>query len=79
MRLIHMFYFQASGVGVNPECMKAFTDIKLGHKYRYIVYSISKDLREISVLNTAPPCKYGPFLCEIYSNTITLYSYTIRL
>lgn len=44
-----------SGVGVQSECITAFNDIKLGHKYRYIVYSLNEDLTKIRVLKTAPP------------------------
>jgi len=45
----------ASGVSVNPECATAFNDIKLGHKFRYIIYALTEDLRQIRVLKTAPP------------------------
>jgi len=40
---------------VNPECATAFNDIKIGHKFRYIIYSLSDDLKQIRVLKTAPP------------------------
>ena len=50
--------FQASGVSVQPSCVQAFNDIKLGHKYRYIIYSLTDDLREIRVLKAAAPCEY---------------------
>lgn len=44
----------ASGVAVKPECITIFNDIKLGHKFRYIVYSLTDDLTHIRVLKTAP-------------------------
>ena len=44
----------ASGVSVNPECVTAYNDIKLGHKFRYLVYALTDDLKEIRVLKTAP-------------------------
>eukprot|EP00914_Ancora_sagittata_P010460 GHVO01020169.1.p1 GENE.GHVO01020169.1~~GHVO01020169.1.p1 ORF type:complete len:148 (+),score=20.83 GHVO01020169.1:95-538(+) len=44
----------ASGVSVNPECVELFNDIKLRHNYRYIVYALTDDLRQIRVLKTAP-------------------------
>ncbi|ELU16345.1 hypothetical protein CAPTEDRAFT_221115 [Capitella teleta] len=45
---------EASGVAVNPECVALFNDIKLKHSYRYIVYALTDDLRQIRVLKTAP-------------------------
>jgi len=45
----------ASGVSVNQECVTAYNDIKLGHKFRYLVYALTDDLKEIRVLKTAPP------------------------
>lgn len=44
-----------SGVSVQPECVSVFNDIKLGHKYRYIVYALTPNLREITVLKKASP------------------------
>jgi len=45
----------SSGVKVQPECATTFNDIKIGHKYRYIIYSLTDDLSQIRVLKTAPP------------------------
>jgi cofilin len=45
----------ASGVSVQQDCVTAFNDIKLGHKFRYIVYSLTDDLKQIRVLKLAPP------------------------
>ena len=45
-------------MGVQPECVNVFNEIKIGHKYRYIVYALTDDLREIQVLKTGPPCEY---------------------
>jgi hypothetical protein len=46
---------QASGVSVRENCVNVFQDIKLRHAYRYIIYALTPDLREIDVLKTAPP------------------------
>ncbi|KAK2192466.1 hypothetical protein NP493_31g06019 [Ridgeia piscesae] len=43
----------ASGVSVKDECKQVFTDIKLGRKYRYVVYRLTDDLKEITVESTA--------------------------
>eukprot|EP00918_Siedleckia_nematoides_P074333 GHVU01162404.1.p1 GENE.GHVU01162404.1~~GHVU01162404.1.p1 ORF type:complete len:147 (+),score=15.63 GHVU01162404.1:77-517(+) len=45
----------SSGVAVKPECVSVFNDIKLKHMYRFIVYALTPDLREIEVHQTAPP------------------------
>lgn len=56
----------ASGVAVQPECITTFNDIKLGHKFRYIVYSLTDDLTQIRVLKTAPPAAvYDDFVEDL--------------
>jgi len=51
---------------VNPECVTAYNDIKLGHKYRYIIYALTDDLKEIRVLKTAAPSStYDNFIEEM--------------
>jgi len=40
---------QASGVTVKDECVSVWEEIKIGHKYSYIIYKISKDLKQIEV------------------------------
>jgi len=51
---------------VHPECATAYNDIKLGHKYRYLVYALTDDLKEIRVLKTAPPTStYDDFIEEM--------------
>ena len=50
-------FLQLSGVQVQPVCAEVFTKIKLGHQFRYVVYSLTNDLREITVLKTAQPGK----------------------
>jgi len=47
--------WQASGVTVQQDCVVTFNDLKLGHKFRYIVYSLTDNLEQIRVLKTAPP------------------------
>lgn len=56
----------ASGVAVQPDCITIFNDIKLGHKFRYIVYSLTDDLTQIRVLKTAPPAAvYDDFVEDL--------------
>lgn len=53
----------SSGVAVQNQCVVEFNDIKLKHKYRYIVFSLTDDLREIQVLKMAPTtATYTDFL-----------------
>ena len=46
---------QTSGVPVHPQCVQVFNDLRLHSKYRYVIYRLTDDLREIQVCNTAPP------------------------
>lgn len=55
----------SSGVTVHPDCVPIFNDLKIGHKYRYIVYSLTDDLHQIRALKTAPPdASYDSFVEE---------------
>lgn len=45
----------AFGVQVTDECKTAFTELKLGHKYRFIIYALSSDLKKIEVVHRAEP------------------------
>ncbi|PIG85859.1 cofilin [Aspergillus arachidicola] len=42
----------ASGVGVDDDCQAKFLEMKLGHKYRYVIYRLSADNKEIVVDKT---------------------------
>lgn len=44
---------QSSGVTANQACLEAYQSLKLGKKYRYIIYNLSKDNKEIVVEQTA--------------------------
>jgi len=56
----------ASGVAVNDECKTAFQDVKLGHKYRYIIYKLTDDMKTIVVETRAEPsASYEDFLQEM--------------
>lgn len=50
---------QASGVSVQEKCKTEFKNIKLGHKYRYIVYRLSDDLTEVIVDKCAATSMYS--------------------
>lgn len=56
----------ASGVQVDDECKVAFQDVKLGHKFRYIVYSLTEDLKKIHVIKRADlDAEYKDFLADM--------------
>ncbi|KAE8330150.1 hypothetical protein BDV39DRAFT_36982 [Aspergillus sergii] len=42
----------ASGVGVDDDCLAKFLEIKLQQKYRYVIYRLSADYKEIVVDKT---------------------------
>lgn len=52
---------KSSGVGLNAQCLQAFQDLKLGHKHKYIVYTLSEDLKEIVVEKTSSEPNYEAF------------------
>lgn len=56
----------ASGVSVHQDCMTAFNEVKLGHKFRYVIYSLTDDLKQVHVLKKAPPeATYDDFVEEL--------------
>jgi cofilin len=56
---------QASGVGVNPQCLDVYQELKLGKKHRYIIYSLSKDLKEIVVEKSSSDSNYEAFIGDL--------------
>ena len=46
---------QASGVMVTDECMTAYEDMKLKHKFKYLVFKISDDSKSIEVEKYGEP------------------------
>lgn len=56
----------ASGAKVDNECKLAFQDVKLGRKYRYVIFGFNdKDLTTISVLKKAETATYDEFTDEL--------------
>jgi cofilin len=56
----------ASGVAVCDECKTSFQEIKLGHKYRYVIFCLTEDLKQIVVEKRAEPsATYDEFLEEL--------------
>ncbi|KIM41051.1 hypothetical protein M413DRAFT_445794 [Hebeloma cylindrosporum] len=55
----------ASGVGVNPQCVDAFQDLKLKKKYKYIIFTLNKDFTEIVVDKTSDVQDYDEFVAAL--------------
>ena len=49
-----MLLFQNSGIKVNINCTEEFEKMKMQKSYRYIIYKIRDDMREIQVEQCAP-------------------------
>ena len=56
---------QASGVAVNPSLLDTFQELKLGKKYKYIIFSLSPDLKEIIVAKTSTDTNYESFIADL--------------
>jgi len=55
----------ASGVKVTDEVTQAFNDLKSGHKFRYVLFKISDDSKEIIVDSTVVSATYEEFLSQL--------------
>jgi hypothetical protein len=56
----------ASGVAVSDECKTVFQEIKLGHKYRYVIFRLTEDLKQIVVEKKADvESTYDDFLADM--------------
>jgi len=58
-------YLKASGVAVNDKCLSEYQALKLGHKYKYIVYKINDLNTEIVVDKTSTASDYEEFLNDL--------------
>ncbi|CAO3633492.1 unnamed protein product [Mucor fragilis] len=58
----------SSGVAVNDECLSLYQDLKLGKKYKYIIFKLSDDNSEIVVEKKADSGDYDDFLAELPEN-----------
>jgi len=59
----------SSGVGVSDECVSKFSDLKLGHSYRYIIYKLNDTNTEVVVDKIgAPSANYKDFVSALPSD-----------
>ena len=55
-----------TGIKVHDDCMPVFNDFKIGHKYKYILFTFSDDERFIIVDKTGPKgSKYEDLLNDL--------------
>lgn len=40
-----MSVLQASGVGVQDECLRVYDEVKLGHRWLYVIFRVSESLQ----------------------------------
>ncbi|GMM39746.1 hypothetical protein FOG51_00079 [Hanseniaspora uvarum] len=57
-----------SGVSVADESLTAFNELKLGKKYKYIIYTLNEDKTEIIVKETSLDGDYDNFLEKLPEN-----------
>lgn len=57
--------FQASGVGVSDDCVNKFRELKLGKKFKYIIFNLNKESTEIVVEKTSNSSEYDEFLNDL--------------
>mmetsp|Transcript_109945 Transcript_109945/g.154178 ORF Transcript_109945/g.154178 Transcript_109945/m.154178 type:complete len:138 (+) Transcript_109945:23-436(+) len=56
----------SSGITPDEDCVTKFNELKLGHKYRYVVFKITDDFTKIVTLKTAEPsATFDDFLGEL--------------
>ncbi|KAI0484199.1 hypothetical protein GGR56DRAFT_13630 [Xylariaceae sp. FL0804] len=58
-----------SGATVSQECITAFNDLKLAKKYKYIVFKLSDDNREIVVEEASPEKDWEVFREKLVNAT----------
>jgi len=56
---------QASGVQVSDDCLNKFRELKLGKKFKYIIFTLNKDLAEVVVEKTSNVSEYDKFLSDL--------------
>ncbi|KAI8142034.1 hypothetical protein BJV82DRAFT_157830 [Fennellomyces sp. T-0311] len=58
----------SSGVTVNDECLTLYEEFKIRKKYKYIVFKLSDDLKEVVVEKSAENGTYEEFLSNLPEN-----------
>ena len=70
-----------TAIKVHDDCIPIWNDIKIGHKYRYVIFNFSDDLRYVTVEKTAEPSKtYDDFLDDLPPRDVryAVYDYDFK-
>lgn len=71
-----------TAIKVSDDCMPIWNDIKIGHKYRYVIFNFSKDLQYVVVEKTAETGKtYDDFLDDLPQKDVryAVYDYDYEM
>jgi hypothetical protein len=71
------FFMAITGIKVADECIPIWNDIKLGHKYRYVIFSFSADLATVAVETTALLSKTATISLMTFRYAMSNMSFTI--
>lgn len=70
-----------TGISVADECVAVWNEFKLGHKYRFVTFKFSDDLRNI-VVDYKAPCEatYDDFLDQLPPKDVryAIYDYDFK-
>lgn len=56
----------ASGIKVNDECKIEFQNLKMGKQYKYLIFGLSNDMKEIIVTKKASPeAEYSEMVTDL--------------
>ncbi|RKO99490.1 hypothetical protein CXG81DRAFT_14447 [Caulochytrium protostelioides] len=59
---------QSSGVTVQDDAVKAYNDLKIGKKYKFLIYKLTSDLKEIQVASSVEQGTYDDFVASLPAN-----------
>jgi cofilin len=70
-----------TAIKVSDECIPLWNDIKIGHKYRYVIFNFSADLGSVVVeKKAAPTATYDNFLDDLPPRDVryAVYDYDFK-
>jgi cofilin len=71
----------SSGVSVDDKVVAAFNDVKMGHKYKYVVFNLSSDATSVVVERTSNDQEWDKFTSSLPSNSCryVVYDFTFAV
>jgi len=70
-------FIQASGVGVSQECLTEYGNMKMYKAYRYVVFKLTEDLKEIKVAEKGARGEHTGTHCWVKCH-VSIYVYLSR-